>query len=87
MLKLDGGIGWILSGVKYRARCFMTALFYESFCVIEIIQFQKINSFNSNSIVLLQSGASSLAKHGGAYFSVVGGSIKDPIAVSGNKSL
>ena len=31
----------------------------------------------------LQSGASSHAKHGGAYFSVVRGSIKDPIAVPG----
>ena len=30
---------------------------------------------------LIQSGASSLAKHGGAYFSAVSGSIKDPIAV------
>ena len=31
----------------------------------------------------LQSGASSRAKHGGAYFSAVSGSIKDPIAVPG----
>ena len=31
----------------------------------------------------LQSGASSHAKHGGAYFSAVRGSIKDPIAVPG----
>ena len=31
----------------------------------------------------LQSGASSRAKHGGAYFSAVRGSIKDPIAVPG----
>ena len=31
----------------------------------------------------LQSGASSQAKHGGAYFSAVSGSIKDPIAVLG----
>ena len=31
----------------------------------------------------VQSGASSRAKHGGAYFSVVRGSIKDPIAVPG----
>ena len=29
----------------------------------------------------VQSGASSQAKHGGAYFSAVSGSIKDPIAV------
>ena len=29
----------------------------------------------------LQSGASSQAKNGGAYFSAVSGSIKDPIAV------
>ena len=31
----------------------------------------------------IQSGASSHAKHGGAYFSAVRGSIKDPIAVPG----
>ena len=31
----------------------------------------------------IQSGASSQAKHGGAYFSAVSGSIKDPIAVPG----
>ena len=31
----------------------------------------------------LQSGASSLAKHGGDYFSAVYGSIKDPIAAPG----
>ena len=31
----------------------------------------------------LQSGASSLAKHGGAYFSAVCGSIQDPIAPPG----
>ena len=31
----------------------------------------------------LQSNASSHAKHGGAFFSVVRGSIKDPIAVPG----
>ena len=33
--------------------------------------------------LLLQSGRSSLAKHGGAYFSAVNGSIKDPIAAPG----
>ena len=31
----------------------------------------------------IQFGASSRAKHGGAYFSAVRGSIKDPIAVPG----
>ena len=31
----------------------------------------------------IQSGASSLAKHGGAYFSAVYGSIQDPIAAPG----
>ena len=31
----------------------------------------------------IQSGASSRAKHGGAYFSAVRGSIEDPIAVAG----
>ena len=33
--------------------------------------------------IILQSGASSLAKHGGAYFSAVYGSIQDPIAAPG----
>ena len=32
---------------------------------------------------LVQSGASSLAKHGGAYFSAVYGFIQDPIAAPG----
>ena len=32
---------------------------------------------------LLQSGRSSLAKHGGAYFSAVYGFMKDPIAAPG----
>ena len=32
---------------------------------------------------VLQSGASSRAKHGGAYFSAVRGSMKHPIAVPG----
>ena len=32
----------------------------------------------------LQSGASSLAKHGGAYFSAVYGSIEDPVAAPGH---
>ena len=31
----------------------------------------------------VQSGASSRAKHGGAYFSAIRGSIKDPIAAPG----
>ena len=33
--------------------------------------------------VVVQSGASSQAKHGGAYFLAVGRGIKDPIAVLG----
>ena len=33
--------------------------------------------------LFLQSSASSQAKHGGAYFSAVRGSIEDPIAVPG----
>ena len=33
--------------------------------------------------ILLQSGASSLAKHGGAYFSAVYESLQDPIAAPG----
>ena len=35
------------------------------------------------SAILLQSGASSQAKHGGAYFSAVFWSIKDPLAAPG----
>ena len=41
---------------------------------------------NSQAVVFLdalQSGASSRAKNGGAYFSAVTGSIQDPIAVPG----
>ena len=37
----------------------------------------------STAARVIQSGASSHAKHGGAYFSAVRGSIKDPIAVPG----
>ena len=37
----------------------------------------------SVSFMYVQSGASSQAKHGGAYFSAVRGSIEDPIAVPG----
>ena len=40
-------------------------------------------SLNFVTQICLQSGASSRAKHGGAYFSAVRGSIKDPIAVPG----
>ena len=36
-----------------------------------------------NTAQALQSGASSLAKQGGAYFSAVCGSIQDPIAAPG----
>ena len=38
---------------------------------------------NISDWVVVQSGASSLAKHGGAYFSAVYGSIQDPIAGPG----
>ena len=41
---------------------------------------RKTGAFNTT---VVQSGASSHAKHGGAYFSAVRGSIKDPIAVPG----
>ena len=44
------------------------------------------STFHGNTFTLsmdIQSGASSRAKHGGAYFSAVRGSIKDPIAVPG----
>ena len=47
-----------------------------------------LNNLDMNPKILkyaiyIQSGASSQAKHGGAYFSAVSGSIKDPIAVPG----
>ena len=35
------------------------------------------------SLLNVQSGASGLAKHGGAYFSAIYGSIQDPIAAPG----
>ena len=35
------------------------------------------------NVFLLQAGRSSLAEHGGAYFSAISGSIKDPIATPG----
>ena len=38
----------------------------------------------SNFVIVLPSGASSLAKHGGAYFSAVYGSIEDPVAAPGH---
>ena len=41
------------------------------------------NRFSPTNGREIQSGASSRAKHGGAYFSAVRGSIKDPIAVPG----
>ena len=48
-----------------------------------ISQVQKVHSPQYWEKV--QSGASSLAKHGGAYFSAVYGSIQDPIAILGTK--
>ena len=48
--------------------------------LIDITLFQ--NPLIDNDI-FLQSGASSLAKHGGAYFSAVYRSIQDPIAAPG----
>ena len=45
-------------------------------------QFHKRNKKVADEIDI-QSGASSLAKHGGAYFSAVCGSIQDPIAAPG----
>ena len=39
---------------------------------------------NTIKAMKLQSGRSSLAKHGGAYFSAVYGFIKDPIAAPGS---
>ena len=38
---------------------------------------------NMNYAGVLQSGRSSLAKHGGAYFSAIYGFMKDPIAAPG----
>ena len=46
--------------------------------------FQKTKTRTTTSLrVYLQSGASSQAKHGGAYFSAVYGSIEDPLAALG----
>ena len=46
--------------------------------------FLSVDVDRSQSIFyFIQSGASSLAKHGGAYFSAVYGSIQDPIAAPG----
>ena len=39
--------------------------------------------FTQSSFLNVQSGASSQAKHGGAYFSAVYGSIEDPLAAPG----
>ena len=47
----------------------------------------KINSASRDVGALLQSGASSCAKHGGAYFSAVRGSIKDLTAVPGREEV
>ena len=41
------------------------------------------NAIFHEKIICLQSGRSSLAKHGGAYFSAVYGFMKDPIAAPG----
>ena len=47
-------------------------------------QIQLISPTNPKNITFyIQSGASSLAKHGGAYFSAVYGSIEDPVAAPG----
>ena len=43
----------------------------------------EIREKSNAEIQKLQSGASSQAKHGGAFFSAVRGSIRDPIAVPG----
>ena len=45
--------------------------------------FAKKYKTSKKEIVSLQSGRSGLAKHGGAYFSAIYGSIEDPIAVPG----
>ena len=42
-----------------------------------------LQTHSVTNITSIQSGRSSLAKHGGAYFSAVNGSIKDPIAAPG----
>ena len=41
-------------------------------------------SLNPKTVMCVQSGASSLAKHGGAYFSAIYGSIEDPVAAPGH---
>ena len=48
---------------------------------VELLECQKKKDWPSS--ILVQSGASSPAKHGGAYFSAVYGFMKDPIAAPG----
>ena len=48
------------------------------------VAFKKQKVFNSTISIVVQSGLSSRAKHGGTVFSVVSGSIKDLATVPGS---
>ena len=48
-----------------------------------LLLFTFISFLGKKKSFIIQSGRSSLAKHGGAYFSAIYGSIEDPIAVPG----
>ena len=70
----NGGVGWVLGG------------FGGSVWVMgewAVGQQWIVGVMNFHKMFGIQSGASSLAKHGGAYFSAVYGSIQDPIAAPG----
>ena len=54
--------------------------FHFSEAALKQIEFGSNKKNQLDLLSIVQSGASSLAKHGGAYFSAVYGSIKDPIA-------
>ena len=49
----------------------------------DVLSFIPANNLTIWNLVYLQSGASSRAKDGGAYFSAVYGSIEDPMAAPG----
>ena len=54
------------------------------YCLCQLLKkAEEIHKYTNVEIQKIQSGRSGLAKHGGAYFSAIYGSIEDPIAVPG----
>ena len=51
--------------------------------LVQSMHYKAAKTISFEYLLKLQSGASSLAKHGGAYFSAVYGSLQDPIAAPG----